>query len=122
MSPSPPKTRVATIEISVWDEPKQKERGETQTEREHLRATLAIEMAAEETIQSVERKIESAFCDFIDNCQELKGFNRWNHECLTAPFDGQKQGLPVSIGASLWEDGNAAPSAEVKGEIYWSDN
>lgn len=122
MIPSPPKTRVATLVLSVWDEPKQNERGETQTEREHLRATLAIEMTAEETIQSVERKIESAFCDFIDNCQELKGLNRRNNGCLIAPFDGQKQGLPVSIGASLWEDGNAVPSAEVKGEIHWSEN
>lgn len=122
MNPQSPKTRVATIEISVWDEPNSREHGEIETEREHLRTILAIETEAEETIQSVERKIESAFCAFIDNCQELKGLNRRHNGCLIAPFDGQKQRLPVSIGALLWEDGKANPRVEVKGEILWPDN
>lgn len=111
--------QTVTIQISVWDEPKSREHGEIETEREHLRTTRVIEMDVEATIQSVERKIESVFCDFIDNCKELNGLHRRHDGCLVAPFDGQKQGLPVSIGALLWEDGNANPRAEVKGEICW---
>lgn len=113
--------QTVTIQISVWDEPKSREHGEIETERKHLRTTRVIEMDVEETIQSVECRIESVFCDFIDNCKELRGLHRRDTGYPVTPFDGQKQGHPVSIGALLWEGGNANSRVRVKGELCWSD-
>lgn len=124
MSPSPPKTRVATIAISVWDEPKQKERGETQTEREHLRSSVSVEIDTEAPILSIEDRLRVAFCAFIDNCQELKGFIRGSEGLLMRPYNKTHSRLPISISVPLLQTnaGKLSLSAEVKGEIHWSDN